>query len=120
MTATLEGTQKEKADTDTESAPYTAGVLLCELLEAIEVLENHVRLGSNEFTDPELAVATLADHAQRIRQQALVEKLVRPLDGNDGTASLLSIGEALMDADSAVFHAQNPGATRRRARGAAS
>jgi len=67
------------------------------------VLENHVRLGSDTFKDPELAVATLADHTQRIRKQALNEKLVRPLKGDDGTCGRLSIGDALMAADSDVY-----------------
>jgi len=101
MTATLEGQQvKEKH----ESAPYSAGLLLCQLLEAIEVLEDHMQLGG----DAELAVAVLADHAKLIRKQALEEGLLRPLEGDDGTCGCLSIGEALMDADSASYKASHP------------
>ena len=103
MTAALEVTKKEKDDK--EGAPYTAGLLLCELLEAVEVLENHVRLGDNAWADAKLSVAVLADHAQRIRKQALAEDLVRPFTGEDGTAGQLSIGEALMDADTDSYHA---------------
>src|SRR5438552_3177967 len=102
MTATVESSPIKKTD-DNNTAPYNAGLLLCELLEAVEVVENHVRLGDGAFTDPKLTVAVLADHAQRIRKQALTEDLVRPLSGDDGSAGLLSIGEALMDADASVY-----------------
>ena len=105
MNATLKSTRVKET---WETAPYSAGVLLCEVLEAVEVLENHVRLDDNGWKDPVLAVSSLADHVKRIRQQALNEKLVRSLDGEDGTCGQLSVGAALMHSDRVVYDAQHP------------
>ena len=98
MTTTLEPTSNEKPE---NSAPYTGGQLLCELLEAVEGLENHVLFGARELDDTDVVVQVFTNLAMRIRKQAVAEGLVQSLDDDDGTSGRLTIGEALMAADKA-------------------
>lgn len=107
MTATLEHARARAARRDrTNSAPFTAGELLCELLEAVETLENHVLFGEDALDDSDLAVSVIANLGLRIRKQALEEELVKPLGDRDGTYGRLTIGDALMAADSAMYAAK--------------
>src|SRR6267378_1131852 len=74
MTTTLEPTSNEKPE---NSAPYTGGQLLCELLEAVEGLENHVLFGARELDDTDVVVQVFTNLAMRIRKQAVAEGLVQ-------------------------------------------
>jgi len=103
MTATREVKRTDKAGP--ESAPYSAGLLLCELFEAVETLETNVIFGNGSMDDAELAVQVTANLGARIRKQALAEGLVvARLGDGDGTTGRLSIGKALQAADATIYH----------------
>jgi hypothetical protein len=113
MTATvgrvLQGELTPKDINEMGQAAYDAGELLAEILEASEVLENHVLFsGDNGLEDVEVSLQVFANLASRIRKDAASKRLIQPaVRGCHVMSGRLAIGEALMAANYALSPARD-------------